>query len=434
MNILKAAALLGAIALGACAAPPTIDSEETIAQAVGAENAIVFRTDAAALDENAVAGRLTRADAVKMSLQHDPGLQASLARVRIALAEAKQIRLLPNPVLSIILRFPEAGGSPIIEAGVTAELLSLIQRPRQISAADHRIRAASAEALKIALDVIAEAEERYVSAQSVDAELSVLADRRKTAEGLLALAKARLAGGEGSRLDVLSFESELAALDVEQMEMESRKRDERLVLARIIGLPTDDANWEIESIGLGEPQKNEKEWIAAALANRPEIHALKWELAAMGDEAALAKYSFLDGAAGLEFEKDGIWSSGFGAEIPLPVFDWGQARQEKAEARILELRHATTLERRKAVEEVRRAWNALTESRRAAKKVQDELIPLQDKRQAQADAQYRNGQADMSAVLLAQQDAQSAKQRLVELQKQAAIAQVKLKRASGGGQ
>ena len=96
-------------------------------------------------------------DAVERAMRHDPGLQAALARVRAALAEADQARLLPNPVLSVALRFPEAGaGKPVIEAGLAADLLSVLQQPGRIKAADHRLRAASAEALTTALDLLFE--------------------------------------------------------------------------------------------------------------------------------------------------------------------------------------------------------------------------------------------------------------------------------------
>lgn len=141
---------------------------------------------------------LTLPEAVRRAVAHDPAVQVALAKVRSAVADARQTRLLPNPVLSLAFRFPEGGGDPIVEAGLAADLLSLLQRPRRMSAADNRLRGASAGVLTAALDTVAEVQQAYTSAQAVEAELAVLRERRQLAERLLAGARARAApGGRG---------------------------------------------------------------------------------------------------------------------------------------------------------------------------------------------------------------------------------------------
>ena len=138
---------------------------------------------------------LSLAEAVQTSLSHEPRVQAALARVRVALAESKQTRLLPNPVLDVALRFPEGGGTVLIDAGLSADLISLLRRPAQTRAADNRLRAAAAEAVVVALDAVAEVQEAYAEAQALDAQLVVLDGQLKLNDRLLQLAKESFGGG-----------------------------------------------------------------------------------------------------------------------------------------------------------------------------------------------------------------------------------------------
>jgi outer membrane protein TolC len=173
--------------------------------------------------------------------------------------------------------------------------------------------------------------------------------------------------------------------------------------------------------------------IAIALQRRPEVMARRWELAALGDDLALARWAALDGAeAGVDSERDPDWSVGPELSLPIPLFDWGQARRRKAMADLLAARHELTRSQRKIVEEVRRAYTALDAAQTMLAQVQDELIPLQELRREQAEAAYRNGFADITTVLLAEQDAQDVRLRQIDLQRQVSTARIRLMQAVGG--
>src|SRR5204862_31155 len=49
--------------------------------------------------------------AVRLALSHDPRVRAALAKVRVAEAEANQALLLPNPILTLDVRYPFSHGS-----------------------------------------------------------------------------------------------------------------------------------------------------------------------------------------------------------------------------------------------------------------------------------------------------------------------------------
>src|SRR6188472_441901 len=72
-------------------------AEQAVSESIGLGSPIEFRTEGGPLDETGAGDSLTFADAVQRAATTDPALQAALARVRIAIADADQARLLPNP-------------------------------------------------------------------------------------------------------------------------------------------------------------------------------------------------------------------------------------------------------------------------------------------------------------------------------------------------
>jgi outer membrane protein TolC len=64
--------------------------------------------------------------------------------------------------------------------------------------------------------------------------------------------------------------------------------------------------------------------------------------------------------------------------------------------------------------------------------VRIELIPLQESRRTQAEAAYKAGQTDITSLVLADQDLQGARTKLIELQSQVVESLIRLERAAGG--
>jgi cobalt-zinc-cadmium efflux system outer membrane protein len=435
----RVALLLAAALVAAGCGPPVggkgYDFRREAAHVTGDAALIRFHTQGGPIDAPADAGpRLTRADAVRLALASDPDLQVALAKVRSAEADARQARLLPNPVLSVVVRFREGGGDPIITPSLTTDLLSILQQPTRTRAADRRLRASAADALTAVLDRVSGVEGAYDAVQSLDAQVAVLADRRALLDRLLTIARARLDAGEGTGLDVTTARGERLALEEQVAERDLQRRVKRLALARLIGRPSDPADWQLDpwqppvTVGAAESA-----WVSAALANRPEVQARLWELAAAGDDAALAASDIFKGLdAGAEFERDVTWSGGPSLSTPVPLFDWGQASKAKARAAQVQARHELTKTRRVVVEETRSALATLATSQAALARVRDELVPLQEQRRQQAEALYRAGETDITSLLVAEQSTQEAREREVLLRETAAAAMAKLHRAVGG--
>lgn len=125
-------------------------------------------------------------------------------------------------------------------------------------------------------------------------------------------------------------------------------------------------------------------------------------------------------------------SVGPAASVPIPLFDLGRHRRARAEADRAAARHRLTQVRRRVVEEVRQALSAAESARRAAALVEGQLLPLQRDRVEQVQAAYRNGFADVTDVLQAEQDLLDAEAQLIEARRGVAAAAADLRRAAGG--
>lgn len=427
--------LLGAayLAVVGCATHPA--PETTISEAAGLSVPVAFRSEGGPIDlPGTPTDTLTISHAVERAIATDPGVQGALARVRLSEAEATQARLFPNPIMSVLLRFPTGGGRPEIEAGLTADFISLIGRPRRVSAADSRVRAQTAEALGTVLDLLAEVRETYSSAQVLEALLPVLEERGRLLDRWLNVSKARLDAGEGTRLDVTAIRAQGLELRAEVSEKRLELEEKRLTLARLLGEPSKTADWKLApwtTPELSEP--SETCWIEAALKKRPEVQAQVYELRALGAEAKLSTLSPFDGATvGAEAERDDAWAAGPSISFPFPIFDWGQGKRAAARARVIEARHALLETQRTAIEAVRRSIASVRSTTNLLRQVRTELVPLQEERQRDTEEAYRAGSTDVTALIIADQDMQAARAKLLELESHVQSSLVALERTAGG--
>lgn len=417
-----------------CQTPvPQPTAEESIALATGTGNAVVFREEGGALDEPFQSAALSASDALRLAVSTDPSLQAALARVRVAMADADQARLLPNPVLTIVYMW--GPGLPQVQVSLMAELIQCLQIPRKASAADNRLARAAADAVTVALDVVVEVQSRYAAVQAGDQLIPLLEDRLELLNKLTQVARNRLDAGEGVRSDVTTLSAQRVALEVEVADARLQRREDRLRLARLIGEPSSSGEWTLDSWSAPATDAHaESQWVNAALLHRPEVQAVAWQLAALGDEYALANlapWESLSVGAQTQRDEDSFFT-GPALSSPIPIFDMGDAKRARAKAEQMEARHNLTLARRKVVEEVRVAYQALAGNLANLRRVQMELVPLQQQRRQEAEDAYQAGQTDVTTVFLAEQDLEASLAKSVDIELQAVLSLMRLQRAVGG--
>ena len=413
------------------------DVPQDAAKLIGIDNAITFRSDTEPnLPPPSGDQVLTIEQAIRLTLANDPRIQASLAKVRIAEADANQVRLLPNPILTLDLRFPtKAGATTAFEPTLTADLVSLLQKPAQISAADHRLRESAATALVTVLDVMSEAQEAYAATRSVDAEIQNIDRRRQRVQKLQGIAQKRLEAGDATRLDVLTLDAQLMQVDLDLSDFRLQRIVQHVNLARLLGHPRSSTEWKL--VPWTPPPVGalaaESAWIDAALTNRPEIQSILWELRALGDELKGADIPPLQGGdIGVHGERDPDWRVGPTLTIPLPIFDFGQGARAKFAALRSVTRHELARQKNEVIQNVRLAYATYIHSRETLASAQEKLLPLQRRQLEQAELAYRAGEANLSTLLLVQNETELTLTKILELQEKVTVALIKLQRAAGG--
>ena len=190
----------------------------------------------------------------------------------------------------MVVRFRQE--SPIVTPTIAEDLLSILQRPRHIDAADQRLRVATADALAVVLTTIAEVQDTYLAVRAIDDELAVFAERQKLIARLSEVARSRRNAGEGTRLDVLTLDVQRIRLEGDIADKQLERSAQRLLLARLLGRPSSQIDWTLAPWESPATVPGaEGAWIRAALDRRPEVQAKRWELAALGDEATLARWA-----------------------------------------------------------------------------------------------------------------------------------------------
>ena len=344
-------------------------------------------------------------------------------------ADSDQARLLPNPVFTFVLRFRHE--SPVVTPSVAEDLLAILRRPAAVStAADYRLRAATAAAVGALLAVAAEAQETYLSARAVDEELVVLADAKKLIDRLSAVAQSRLRAREGTRLDALTLDGR-QLLETTIADKELERVQTRLSLGRLLGRPSGTIDWVLQPWTPPPAIANEGAYLKAAMLSRPELQSKLWELSALGDEASLARWGNWDGLlVGAEAERDVTWSGGPAIAAPLPLFDLGGGL-DKVIAEVIGADQLANM-RREVIESVRKAYATYVGSQRQLAQIRDRLAPLQERRRDLAESAYKAGETDLTTLLLAEQDLQETREKLVELAEKAAVSYVTLQKSTGG--
>ena len=427
-----------------CVAPlPDPAATRRVADVAGLPDPIAFHgvpipLDAEQADPGAASGvdarRLTRLRALEVAVRHSASIQAALAEVRVALAAARQARLLSNPVLDLNVRFPEGGGDEVIEAGLSQPILDLLRRPARARAADARLRAAAEAAVAETLDVLRETEAAYAEAAAARSRVELLREQEDLLDRLVELAEARGAAGQGSSLDLLGFRARRAAQAARAVRVRAEDTRARLALTRLLGRPYAEPVFELDDLeadatALG----SEAEHLRVALAVRPVIRSALLELEALGAEVKLAGFSPFDGLeAGVASETEGRSSLGPAIATPIPIFDFGGAARDLARAEVLAARHRLTDTARRVVGDVRQARAAASAADADTAALRDRVLPLQADRLERTRTAYRAGFADVTDVLSAQQDLLDTRLDLIEALLAGNRARSDLRRATGG--
>ena len=392
---MKRNALAAAVALllAACASPdlsPQVDAAARLShERLGAElqwlRTDEARHEAAARVDALLQQPLAADDAVRIALAYSPALQSLIFEAEADTAAAAQAARLPNPVFAFEHLVRSEGGVRELEITRSlgfslADLLLLPARWRSAQAQQQRIGLQlSAEVVKTAT----QARQGWVQAVAAQQALQYHEQVKAAADAGSELARRMQAAGNFSKLqrarEQLFAAQALAGLGRAQQQALAARE----ALVRALGLNAEQAGrlrLPERLPDLPAEPRPEAEMAQAALDQRLDIRMARAELDRLAREQGLARAgSVVNGleAGAVRKSDTGLPPQrGYELQLPLPIFDIGDARRGEAQARYQAAFNRTAQLGAEAASQVREAHAAYLNAYGLARHYRDEVLPL----------------------------------------------------------
>ena len=380
-------------------------------------------------------GELGADTAVQVALLRNARLQATFEEIGIAQADLVQAGLLRNPVFSVAWLFGTAPG--VQSAGLIIPFVDLLQRPLRQRVALERADAVTAQVADAVLRLVADVRVAFAEATAAREMLTLRESTAQATSASAVVAKAMHDAGNVSDLDLAS-ERALAAqarVDLRLTRANAAVARERLV--RLMGLPTADSSWTVPSrLPLPPDDALALERVEAlAIANRLDFAAAFKETEAAARAAGFTRAFALlpDGQIGVlgDREPDGTFV-GPTLQVPLPLFDQGQATVSAAQARYRQALRRHEALRIEILADSRALRETLVAARERALYFRNDVLPLRHMVLVESQKHFNAMDLSLFTLLMAKQGEIDAGVASVGAVKDYWVARAELERAVGG--
>jgi cobalt-zinc-cadmium efflux system outer membrane protein len=382
---------------------------------------------------------LTRARATEIALVNNPDLQATYEELGVSQAAMVQAGLLRNPSFSADLGYRlSSGQTSELRLSLVQDFLDLFVLPLRKEIARDQFETDTLRVAHRALEVVAQVEKDFVSAQ---ASVDLVAFRRtvvETAQAAAELSQRQLEAGNINELDHATQRStyEQAKLDVAREELELLEGRERL--NRMLGLWGETTSWRFaEGLPpLPEAEQKLEHLESVAVRQRLDVAVARRQAALLGKAVDLARSTRLIGRleVGIDGHQDpdGPRVLGPNLVIELPLFDQRQAVIARLEAQRREQERKLSGAAINARSEVRLAEVRVRVARQTALHYRDVLLPLRQQVAEQALLHYNGMFISVYQLLAAKQSEVDARRGYLEGLRDYWTARAELSRAMGG--
>lgn len=382
-----------ALLVGACASTAIDDnfvelerfSSETFAVEPRWLRDEAARAEQAAQIDVLLAAPLGVDDAVRIALGYSPAFQVLLAEAAAMSADATQSARLRNPVFAFERLVRSGGGEREIEIGqaLSLSLLDLLLLPARAAQAERRQHAVRLQAATALVRTATSTREAWIRAVAA-ARLAAHADElRAAAETAAELARRMEAAGSFSRLQRARQQALYADATARQIRARQEAVGAREALIRELGLaPRQALRLRVpgDLPAMPDAVRDEAAVGQAAFDARLDIRLARAELDGTAHLLGLTRVtSVVDGLhLGLirNRETGAPVQRGFEIELPLPLFDFGDAARDGARARYLGAFNRSVQAGRAAASELRERYHAYRSAHDLARHYRDEIVPL----------------------------------------------------------
>ncbi len=323
--------------------------------------------------------------AVRIALLNNPGLQASLAVLGASDAQRVQEGRLPAPHFSIG-RFRE-GDKVEIERFLKLDVLGLLTLPWRAEYANQQAALARQQAAVEVVKLAADTRKAWVNAVAARQTAAYLRDVKEAAEAGAELARRLARVGNWSRLSQAREQSVLADATAQLARAEQAAFASREHLTRLLGL------WGKQTLftlperlpELPKAVREINDVETQALAQRLDVQSAQAESLYVAQSMGLTRATGFINALDIGYGRNTTFDNahgeretkrGYELELALPIFDWGQARNARAQAMYMQSAAKLREVAINARSEAREAYHGYRTAYDVARHYRDEVVPL----------------------------------------------------------
>lgn len=343
------------------------------------------RRQALADVEATLAKPVTGDDAVRLALAYSPALQAAMFDSAAASAGATQSARLPNPVFTFERLVRRENGATDLDIGrmLGISVFDLLLLPSRLRMADYQQQQAQ---LRLASDVVraaTEARQNWVRAVAAQQSLQYFEQVKASADASAELARRMQAVGNFSRLQRAREQAFSAEAVAQLARARQAAQGARETLIRSLGLNAAQAHLlklPERLPDLPKAPREEREVMQAAIDQRLDVRLAKADLEFTARDQGLTRItSVVDGfhiAAVRNSETGAPPQKGYELDIPLPIFDFGDAYRARSQAVYMAALNRTAQLAVDASSQVRENYGAYRTAYDLSRHYREEIVPL----------------------------------------------------------
>jgi cobalt-zinc-cadmium efflux system outer membrane protein len=376
-------------------------------------------------------------EALRVALLNNRDLQAEFQEIGIAHADWVQSRLLSNPSLDVLFRFPTDGGRSMIEATVGMELLELWRIPVRTEAARQNLEAVVLRIARRAGERLAETRSSYYAAVAAEELFQVARENVELATRSFEAVRSLHAAGAADAFDENLAHGPLLAAQLTvrttRIVAANAKRD----LARKLSLDR-----SVDGLRLTDPlpepvmtEVDPEALVQQALSSRLDLRAIASAVEALDARVALERrQAWGDAAAGVTTERpadSGDHLVGPALSLTLPIFDQNQAQVARATFELQRMVKLLESAQVAVAQNVRSSADRVNSVSRSLMFYDEDLLPQAERSLDLARDSFASGRTTLLALVEVQRQLLEARRGHVTLRLEAATSSSDLERVVG---
>ncbi|GDY37650.1 TolC family protein [Acidovorax sp. NB1] len=391
--------------------------------------------------EGWLAQPLTQDAAVRIALLNNPGLQARLAALGVADAERVQAISLPNPHLTLG-RFTNSQEREI-ERTLAFGLMDLITLPWRTQRQAERLQIATLQTAQDVVLLAADTRRAWLRAVAAEQVAATQGRMVEAAEAGAELARRMVQVGNWSRLQQAREQATLLEATRQHARARLAAATAREELHRRMGLWGVQTQYQLAAQLPPLPASAlPADGIeATALRERLDVQAARRQLDTQAVRQGWSRAGAVFGDIGLAYSRNTATERdtghtdvkrGWELELPLPLFDWGDAARTRAQAEVEQSAAQLQDTAVRARSEVRAAWLTYRTALDLARQQHSEVVPLRQFIAGETTLRYNGMLASVWDLLAEARNSTQAVANAIEAQRDFWLAETDLQLALTG--